>query len=155
MVLLLVGVYLVVVLVAALAGLSWFLIGDVPLRLEPLELALKCAATGGVGGSLYCLRGIYLSVSVRKDWANEWVAWYLIRPLASILCGGVSFLFLRAGLLVLEAGTDENASEIGYYALAFVAGLNVDRFLSKVEDVAQAIWGIEKSRVSRPPSRDG
>lgn len=70
------------------------------------------------------------------------------------MCGAVSYLFLKAGLLILEAGMNPDASELGYYALAFVAGLNVDKFLSKVEDVALAVWGIEKSRTSAPPRSD-
>jgi len=63
-------------------------------------------------------------------------------------CGGVSYLFLRAGLLILESGTRADSSHLGFYALAFKAGLNVDKFISKIEDVAQAVWGIEKSRTS-------
>lgn len=47
---------------------------------------------------------------------------------------------------MLESGTKNDASEIGFYALAFVAGLNVDKFVGKIEDVAQAVWGIDKSR---------
>ena len=47
---------------------------------------------------------------------------------------------------MLESGTKSGASEIGFYALAFVAGLNVDKFVGKIEDVAQAVWGIDKSR---------
>jgi len=65
-----------------------------------------------------------------------------------VVCGGVSYLFLRAGLLVLESSTRPNSSELGFYALSFIAGLNVDKFISKIEDIAQAVWGIEKSRTS-------
>jgi hypothetical protein len=32
--------------------------------------------------------------------------------------------------------------------LAFIAGFNVDKFLAKIEDVARAVWGIEKTRAS-------
>jgi hypothetical protein len=46
----------------------------------------------------------------------------------------------------LESGTKSDASEIGFYALALVAGLNVDKFVAKIDDVAQAVWGIDKSR---------
>ncbi len=74
--------------------------------------------------------------------------WYYIRPIVSVTCGGVSYLFLRAGLLILESGTRADSSDIGFYALAFIAGLNVDKFISKIEEVAQAVWGIEKSRTS-------
>ena len=37
---------------------------------------------------------------------------------------------------------------MGFYALAFVAGMNVDKFVAKIEDIAQATWGIEKSRAN-------
>jgi len=86
---------------------------------------------------------------VKKQWSNEWYPWYIIRPFVSILTGGVSFLFLKAGLLVLEAQTEASSSNFGFYALAFIAGLNVDKFISKIEDLAQATWGIEKSRASK------
>jgi hypothetical protein len=65
------------------------------------------------------------------------------------VCGGISWLFLKAGLLILEATPSTDASDLGFYALAFIAGLNVDKFISKVEDIAQAAWGIEKSRASK------
>jgi hypothetical protein len=58
-------------------------------------------------------------------------------------------LFLKAGLLVLDATQNENANLLGFYALAFIAGLNVDNFMKKLEDIAQATWGIKKSRVGQ------
>ena len=75
--------------------------------------------------------------------------WYYIRPFASLICGGVSCLVLKAGLLLLDASQPAGANELGFYAFAFVAGLNVDKFVSKVEDIAQATWGIEKSRTAK------
>jgi len=60
--------------------------------------------------------------------------------------GGVSYLFLKAGLLILEAEKETDSSNLGFYALAFISGLNVDKFISKIEEIAKATWGIEKSR---------
>jgi len=110
------------------------------------HIPLICCLLGGGGGCIYCLRAVYLNKCVHKRWDKDWHAWYFLRPVMSTCCGGVSFMFLKAGLLILESGQKENASEIGFYALAFIAGLNVDKFLAKIEDVAQAVWGIEKSR---------
>jgi hypothetical protein len=139
-------------LLAIFAGLIYFLglnlLGQLPSILAPLKTGLTCASVGGIGGCVYCLRAIYLNACVRKQWDNAWKPWYFIRPIVSIACGGISYLFLMAGLLVLESGTRPNSSELGFYALSFIAGLNVDKFISKVEDVAQAVWGIEKSRAS-------
>nr|WJR86142.1 hypothetical protein [Enterobacter hormaechei subsp. steigerwaltii] len=35
---------------------------------------------------------------------------------------------------------------MGFFALAFIAGFNVDKFVAKIEEVAKAVWGIEKTR---------
>ena len=132
-------VYLVVLIVPQLCPMP---------KLASISLVLNCAIIGGLGGCLYCLRAVYLNVSVYKRWSPEWEVWYYIRPLVSAGSGAVSFLFLKAGLLVLESGTGAEASKFGFYAFAFIAGLNVDKFIEKVEDISQAVWGIKKSRVS-------
>lgn len=128
-----------------LAALAFLLSGTIPI-LEPFRIGLTCAVIGGLGGCLYCLRAVYLNAAVRNQWGTQWHVWYCLRPLVSLGCGGVSYLFLRAGLLVLESGTKPDASELGFYALAFIAGFNVDKFIKKLEDVSEAVWGIEKSR---------
>jgi len=112
------------------------------------QTVIGCAIVGGIGGCVYCLRGVYINFCVRGQWDPSWHVWYFIRPIISAVCGAVSFLFLSAGLLVLESAPRPNASELGFYALAFVAGLNVDKFVAKIEEIAQAAWGIEKSRTS-------
>ena len=155
---------IVVYLLAITAACVWFvaaaLLGQVTPAYEAIRVGLACAATAGIGGALYCLRAVYLSRCVRKDWSSDWYWWYFLRPLASVICGGVSCLFLKAGLLVLESKTQGGATEVGFYALAFVAGLNVDKFVQKIEGVAHAVWGIEKSRSAgsseqRPASTPG
>ena len=116
---------------------------------ESMKLAAYCGLLGGIGGITYCLRGIYLNACVHNRWSEVWLPWYFIRPLVSVICGAVSFLFLKAGLLVLEARQSDSPSNLAFYALAFIAGLNVDKFLEKLEDIAQVTWGINKSRTAR------
>ena len=101
-----------------------------------------------IGGCLYCFRAIYLNKCIRKQWDPDWHVWYFIRPLTSTIAGAISYLFLKAGLLVLESSSNVGASEMGFFALAFIAGFNVDKFVAKIEEVAKAVWGIEKTRSS-------
>lgn len=140
-------------LILFLAGLATLLIaylaGALPGWVNDYRLWLFCLIAGGTGGCVYCLRGVYLNACVRKQWDADWQPWYYIRPFVSLVCGLVSCLFLKAGLLVLESTQNQGASDFGFYALAFVAGLNVDKFIAKIEDIAQASWGIEKSRAGR------
>jgi hypothetical protein len=126
---------------------------QLPAVFDPLRVVITCAALGGLGGCVYCLRGVYLNACVHKRWDDDWQPWYYIRPLVSVACGAVSYVFLRAGLLVLESGKRPNSTDLGFYAFAFIAGLNVDRFIAKIEDLAQATWGIQKSRTSTDDER--
>ena len=152
-----VSAYVLLVAAGYIAALACIVTANPAVHPEWLRVGLACAATGGLGGCMYCLRGVYLNYSVRRSWGNEWIPWYLLRPIVSAGSGGISYVFLKAGLLILESGTRQDATEVGFYALAFIAGLNVDKFISKLEDIAQAVWGIEKSRAAKQDggARDG
>lgn len=116
---------------------------------EAVQLALYCGICGGIGGVTYCLRGVYLNACVNEGgWSDKWLPWYFIRPIVSFICGVVSYIFLKSGLIVLEAQQGEHPTNLAFYALAFIAGLNVDKFIEKLEDIAQVTWGIKKSRVA-------
>lgn len=151
MLLLIVG-YLVLLLFIATYSIGAMALGWLAQPYEVLRIPLMCGAIGCVGGCLYCLRAVYLNKCVHKRWDTDWYAWYFIRPTTSVIAGAVSYLFLKAGLLVLESSSKSDASEIGFFALAFIAGLNVDKFVAKIEEVAKAVWGIDKSRASETRS---
>ena len=54
-----------------------------------------------------------------------------------------------ASTIIDQVESDHIVTDLGFLALAFIAGLNVDKFIAKVEDIAQASWGIEKSRAGK------
>lgn len=147
-------VYLLFVSAVYLFFLFCLLSESLP-ALNAYSLPLMCVITGGLGGVLYCLRSVYLNVSVYKRWGEEWYVWYFLRPITSAGCGAVSYIFMRAGLLVLEADTEYDASQYGFYALAFIAGLNVDKFIKKIEDVGKVVFGIEKTRSQKNDDEGG
>lgn len=136
--------FLLTILVLSVIGYSeeWF-------NLKPtLILPFKSVISAGFGGILYLLRAVYVNKCVRKSWDNEWELWYYIRPFTSLLSGIASYIFLKAGVLVLNAEIEVSTSSYGFMAVAFIAGLNVDKFTSKLEDLAKAAWGVEKSRMN-------
>lgn len=140
--------YLLACLALSIFALIAEHIMELPDWLLKHTLVVKCSFVGAIGGILYCIRAVYLNKCVRKKWDEDWHIWYYLRPIASTISGFVSFIFLKAGLLVLDAATDQNAIFFGYLAIAFIAGYNVDNFLKKIESVACEIWGIKKSRSS-------
>ena len=114
-----------------------------------LKIVTICVLFGGLGGVTYCLRGVYFNACVRQQWDVGWLPWYLLRPVVSLVLGGVGYLFLKSGLLLLGATQDHGGSQLGVWAMAFIAGLNVDRFLAKVEDIGATALGVEPSRQSK------
>ncbi len=103
---------------------------------------------GLTGGCVYCIRSLYFQYCVEDQWNYKWIVWHIIRPFVSAICGVVSLLFVKAGLLLFEASYIETQSYYGIYALSFIAGLNVDNFMKKVESIFQELIGLQQTRIS-------
>lgn len=108
--------YLIAVLMAQLIGLGYLLKETIILQ-EPYKLWVTCALIGGVGGVIYCMRGMYLNYCVNKKWNRDWWLWYLLRPIVSFVMGAVSYIFLRAGLIFLSPTNGEDLNQWTFYAL--------------------------------------
>jgi hypothetical protein len=136
-------------LAAGLAFGLWYLTAaDAPSYVAAIKGPLISTLFGGLGGAAYCLRAVYLNLGVDNRWSRNWFAWYFIRPIVSLIIGGVSYALLKAGLLLLDAERVENGLNYGFIAMAFIAGFNVDRFVRRMEEAAQATFGIRPSRTS-------
>ena len=146
--------YLILLQALIIGAVCFILQGLLPAWLASIHIPIACGLAGCLGGITYCLRGVYLNACVRKQWDDSWQPWYYIRPIVSLICGAVSFVFLKAGLLVLDATQNTDSNLLGFYALAFISGLNVDKFIAKLEDIAHATWGIEKSRANQDKKKE-
>jgi membrane protease YdiL (CAAX protease family) len=137
---------LLLLLTAALIGLEFAL----PIFgiLYSYQLLIQCLIVAGFGGVFYLFRAIYYHKALKKDWEDRWKLWYYLRPVASIISGGIAFLFLKAGLLILEGYSSDSSSSYGFLAIAFIAGMNVNNFLNKIEELANSAWGIKSTDLS-------
>lgn len=130
-------------------GLEYF---ETHAFLESIDLALRCALIAVLGGILYCLRSVYLNRCLHDQWSKSWEVWYYLRPITSLICGVVAYIFLKAGLVVLDASQNSGEGSYGnygYYAFSFFAGSNVDKFVAKIEEIGKSLFGIEKTRNSK------
>lgn len=124
-------------------------LGNFPDWLRGYWLPIQCVMVAAVGGALYCLRAVYVNKCAKKNWDVDWETWYYLRPITSSISGIAAYIFLKAGLVVLESTQEVGSGNYGFLAFAFIAGLNVDKFVLKIEDIAKSTFGIEKSRASR------
>jgi len=138
-------IYLFVLLIGdvVLALIIYYNIIDLKSKL--IFLGTYCALFGLLGGIVNCLRSIYIHFAAKKDWDEKYAVWYYLRPIVSSIMGVVSYIFIKAGLLVFTAQTAvySNTSTMAYLSFAFLAGYNVHNFLKKIEEVSKAILGIE------------
>ncbi|NQT62977.1 MAG: hypothetical protein HQ556_08485 [Candidatus Marinimicrobia bacterium] len=134
-------VWLIGIMVLSLSHHLWI----VPEWYSSNILAFMSVYMGILGGIIYLLRNVYIHRAVRNDWDPQWYVWYYIRPLTSSISGFVSYIFLKAGLLVLDAKQVDVDIMYGYLAFAFIAGYNVDNFMKKIEEIARTLWGINKT----------
>ena len=112
-------------------------------------LWLEVVIWGLLGGCAYCIRGLYLQYCVKKEWDDRWIVWHIIRPTMSAICGAVSLLFIQSGFLLFAGSLSTQKSYYAVYAVAFIAGLNVDNFMNRIESLMKASIGIEKTRASK------
>jgi hypothetical protein len=147
--------YLVIILILYILLFIAMYFIDLELYFEPglflnedLKLLLLCCVLAGLGGTIYCLRGVFEHACRKNDWKLKWNLWYYIRPIFSIGCGIIAFLFLKAGLFLLETNIPENATNIGYLVLSFIAGYSVDSFIERIEEIGKSIFSIKKSNYS-------
>jgi len=140
-------IYLLFLLLIAIGGLFYIYFDPCGWVLKPtVQLIFYCVTTGLLGGVIRCLRGVYVSKALDK-WDDKWVLWYYLRPIVSGIMGFISFVFIRAGLLIFsnQQGTLLKDSFFGYLVVAFLAGYNVKYFLEKIEEIGITTWGIKKT----------
>ena len=118
---------------------------ELPIWLQTYNTLIASLIIGGIGGCVYLLRSVYIHYSALSDWNDKWLPWYYIRPIVSIVIGGISYIFLRAGLFILESAPKSDSNEYGFLAVAFIAGYKVDKFLEWLENTTYGSLTKNKS----------
>jgi len=104
-------------------------------------------SSGGIGGTIYCIRGFYKSVTYKQfDFRLTW--WYIFRPFISIVMGIFAYFFIVGGLLSLGSISvvDYSRSVMFYCAISFLAGFSFTQFADKLEELASTMFAKKKKR---------
>lgn len=117
--------------------------------IEANRVIIGSVLIGGLGGIIYCARSVYINYAVKDKWDEKYWVWYAIRPIVSLVIGAVSYLFIKAGLMIFSSSEQYQLNQYSIWALAFISGLNVDKFLKKLEAVGETVWGIAPSNMAK------
>ncbi len=81
---------------------------------------------GGIGGVVGALYSLWWHISEQQDFDRHYLTWYLVQPLLGLVLGGIVYLLMAGGFLLLQVNLqDPNASTAARllpYLTAVLAG---------------------------------
>ncbi|MCX6028916.1 MAG: hypothetical protein NT169_06405 [Chloroflexi bacterium] len=79
---------------------------------------------GGIGGVIGALYTLWWHISDQEDFDRQYLMWYLVQPIMGLLLGGIVFLLLAGGFLILAVNlTDSADSTAGTRLLPYLAAV--------------------------------
>ena len=126
---------------------------------------VQCFCCGCIGATVYGMLWICKSEEeLKKQWRMRR---YILLPLLGGFLGAISFFFVKAGMLTVQAGTSsgqtaganggDTISGFAVYAVAFLSGFASRELTTKFIQIAQIVFtevpepGAETAQKAEPP----
>jgi len=81
---------------------------------------------GGIGGVVGALYSLWWHISDQQDFDRNYLTWYLVQPLLGLVLGGIVYLLLAGGFLLLQVNLQDpdasTAARLIPYLTAVLAG---------------------------------
>jgi hypothetical protein len=81
---------------------------------------------GGIGGVVGALYSLWWHISEQQDFDRHYLTWYLVQPLLGLVLGGIVFLLMAGGFLLLQVNLQDpnaaTAARLLPYLTAVLAG---------------------------------
>lgn len=116
-------------------------------------LFISTLAWGGIGGATSAMWSLYYHISVQRDYEPIENLWYYTQPLIGMVLGGIVFLIMGAGFLVVDAtptvGVGSMGARLVPAVIAVIAGFRQTVVLDMIERIVGLIMPTQND-----PSRD-
>lgn len=127
-------------------------------RLNWAVLFMSTLAWGGIGGVTSALWSLYYHISIQRDYDPVENLWYYSQPVLGMVLGGIVFLIMGAGFLVVQVDLAGQDAALGARllpaAIAVIAGFRQTVVLDLIERAIALIAPSksEDSTLPTPPS---
>ncbi len=116
--------------IKALSGMQ----GEAVLNINPILNTMFWGGIGGVVGALYAL---WWHVSETQNFDRHYMMWYMVQPLMGLVLGGITFLILTGGFLILQVDISSDKASVGArllpYLTAVLAGFRQNFVYEQIE----------------------
>lgn len=155
----------IVALITTVNGASFerwiaYLLG-VPIASESVGWAILFISTlawGGIGGATSAMWSLYYHISVQRDYEPIENLWYYTQPLIGMVLGGIVFLIMGAGFLVVETTPTVGAGSMGARlvpaVIAVIAGFRQTVVLDLIERIVGLIAPVTNDPRSDTPTEE-
>jgi hypothetical protein len=111
---------------------------------------------GGIGGIVGALYTLWWHVSREQDFDRHYLMWYMVQPLMGLVLGGIIFLIMAGGFLILQVNlTSENAStgaRLLPYLAAVLAGFRQNFIYEQFDRLIALFTPAEKRESGGGPT---
>lgn len=122
-------------------------------RLNWAVLFLSTLAWGGIGGVTSALWSLYYHISIQRDYDPIENLWYYSQPVLGMVLGGIVFLIMGGGFLIVQVDLSGADAALGARllpaAVAVIAGFRQTVVLDLIE---RAIALITPAKVEEEPT---
>jgi len=135
-----IGIYLLLSICVLVALPIWVYM-DNPFTKPFVNILVYIACSGGIGGTMYCIRGFYKNLG-SNNFKMNWTWWYVFRPIISAIIGVFAYFMIVGGLMSISNSPEVNYSKsvMFYCAVSFLAGFSFTRFVEKIEMVSGTLF---------------
>lgn len=122
---------------------SAFVLAPVSLHISGRDFLILVLTMGALGACLHGISSLALWVGQRK-FSEDWILWYLFRPLAGAILAVLFYLIIRGGFL---PQVDINSAGFyGIVGLSGLFGLFSKQALNKLSDLFDVIFASDKDK---------
>jgi hypothetical protein len=94
--------------------------GPALLNINPIINTMFWGGIGGVVGALYAL---WWHISEKQNFDRHYMMWYLVQPLMGLVLGGITFLILAGGFLILQVNLADDKASTGARLLPYLTAV--------------------------------
>ncbi|MCX7707180.1 MAG: hypothetical protein N2204_04145, partial [Anaerolineae bacterium] len=94
--------------------------GPALLNINPILNTMFWGGIGGVVGALYAL---WWHISEQQNFDRNYMMWYLVQPLMGLVLGGITFLILTGGFLILQVDLSDDKASTGARLLPYLTAV--------------------------------
>jgi hypothetical protein len=94
--------------------------GPALLNVYPIINTMLWGGIGGIVGALYTL---WWHISQEQDFDRNYLMWYLVQPLMGLVLGGIIFLIMAGGFLIVQVNLADDKASTGARLLPYLAAV--------------------------------